>query len=105
MEHAETRPVSSILKFLFNNPRVLVRTSSELGNELLQFLTRVSAFLWAVLSLTRVNFHTNLNYLFQGKRLLEDRKLDFNKQLDHLAEPIGAMLQKTSEEYAGMQIV
>ena len=79
----------------------LIRTSSKLANELPQVLTRVSAFPWAILSITRVNFRTNLNYLFQGKWLLGDRKLDFNKQLDRLAEPIGAMLQKTSEEYAG----
>ena len=51
--------------------------------------------------LTRVNFCTNSSYLFQGKRLLEDRKVDFNRQLDHLAEPIGATLQETSKEYAG----
>ena len=68
-------------------------------DKLLRFLTQVSRLFHLFRLLTRVNFLTNLYYSFQNERLLDARKTDFNKQLEHLAEPIGAMLEQMSKEY------
>ena len=39
--------------------------------------------------------------LFQQERLLQARQECFNKQLEVLAEPLGALYDKTHKEYAG----
>ena len=74
------------------------------ADKLLQFLTWVSRLFLLLELPTRVRFPTNLNYFFQDERLLDARKTNFNKQLEHLAEPIGAMLEQTSKEYRGDHI-
>ena len=43
----------------------------------------------------------SLIYL-QGDRLLTERQADFNRQLDHLAEPLSAMYEQTTKEYLGI---
>ena len=40
-------------------------------------------------------------FQFQQERLLRARRDRFNKQLESLAEPIGSLVDKHSDEYEG----
>ena len=54
----------------------------------------------------RVSISLTLSYKsislkFQQDQLLKDRQTEFNRQLDVLAEPLGALYERTAAQYTG----